>query len=318
MIRSIAVTNHNRESLTMDLFHPEYTGLNITNIEGLGPVQANINTMEMATVDGAIFSSSRQGTRNIVFTFKLLMNPTVEDVRLKIYKYFPIKKLVTLRFKTDRRITETSGYVESITPDIFQKEETCQVSIICMDPNFYASGDTVSVFSGVIPKFESPISDTDFHIINGWPSDEWKSGDDSVADRFEFGEIIFDTTAVFTYYGDVDTGMTITIHANGPSENITIWNNETREHITVNTDKIYQITGIQYNTSDDILINTTLGKRSVKLFHGGKYYDILGSINKDADFFQLVNGKNVFSFQADSGVENITLSFNYRNAYGGI
>lgn len=341
MIRSVTVTNHNHESLTLDLYHPEYSGMIVTNIEGLGPANANINVTDMATVDGGIFSSARQTTRNIVIHLRFMMEPTIEDVRLKTYKYFPIKKKIQLRFKTDRRTSEISGYVESNTPDIFSQEESCQISIICTDPNFYASGDTGTVFSGVNPKFESPIfNDRDdpssgttddspypkvFNYLHydlapgeGWPADIWASGDPNVMDEFEFGEISFETTAIFTYYGDADTGMLITIHALGQAENITLWNNETREHITVDTNKIYQITGIRYDSLDDILINTTRGERYVRLLHEGKYYDILASVNRDADFFQLTNGVNVFSFQADSGEENLIVTFSYKNAYGGI
>lgn len=318
MIRTVTVTNHNKESLTMDLFHPEYSGLIITNIDGLGPAQANINISDMATVDGGKFSSARQQTRNIVFTFQLMMEPTIEDVRINIYRYFPIKKMVTLKFKTDRRTTETTGYVESITPDIFQKEVTCQVSIICPDPNFYASGDTTSLFAGVIPRFESPIYGQEWGIPNGWPAEEWRSGDKRVVDTFELGDIVLETTAIFDYHGDIDAGMIIEIHASGMADGITILNNKTREHISIDTNKIYQITGIRYDTKDDILISTYLGNRYVRLFHEGKYYDILGAINRDADFFQLTSGENVFSFQAENGVENLRISFTYRNAYGGI
>lgn len=318
MIRTITVTNHNKESLTLDLFHPEYSGLIITNIDGLGPAQANINLTDMATVDGGKFSSARQQTRNIVFTFQLMMEPTVEDVRITLYKYFPIKKNITVRFRTDRRIAEATGYVESITPDIFQEKVTCQVSIICPDPNFYASGDTTTLFAGVIPRFESPIYGIEWGIPDGWPAEEWRSGDPNVVDTFVLGDMVLEKTAIFDYHGNVDAGMIIEVHATGQAENITIWNNNTREHITVDTNKIYQITGIRYDDKDDILISTYLGNRYVKLFHEGEYYDILGSINRDADFFQLTTGLNVFSFQADSGVENLRIAFSYRNAYGGI
>lgn len=318
MIRTITVTNHNKESLTLDLFHPEYSGLIITNIDGLGPAQANINLTDMATVDGGKFSSARQQTRNIVFSFQTMMSPIVEDIRIKLYKYFPIKKMVTLRFSTDRRIVETTGYVESITPDIFQKETTCQVSVICPDPNFYASGDSTTLFAGVIPKFESPIYSFPSTPRDGWPSEEWKSGSSDTVDVFEFGDIVFETTVSFAYRGDLDAGMLITVHANGMAENITIWNVETRQHITIDTNKIYQITGIRYDVGADILINTLLGNRYVKLLYDGRFYDILGSVNRDADFFQLTNGQNTFSYQADEGVENITIAFSYRNAYGGI
>lgn len=318
MIRTITVTNHNKESLTLDLFHPEYSGLIITSIDGLGPAQAHINLTDMATVDGGKFSSARQQTRNIVFNFKTMMDPIVEDNRIKIYKYFPIKKMVTLRFKTDRRTVESTGYVESITPDIFQQETTCQVSIICPDPNFYAAGESTTLFAGVIPKFESPIYAFPSTPEDGWPAEEWRSGSPDEIDVFELGDIVFETTVSFAYTGDLDAGMLITIHANGAAENITVWNTDTREHISVDTNKIYQITGIRYDTRDDILINTMLGNRYVKLLHEGHYYDILGSVNRDADFFQLTNGMNTFSYQADEGVENITIAFSYRNAYGGI
>lgn len=317
MIRTVTVTNHKKESLTMDLFHPEYSGLNITNIDGLGPAQANINITDMATVDGGLFSSARQQRRNIVFTFKLMMEPSIEDVRLKIYKYFPIKKKVSLKIKTDRRTSECSGYVESVTPDIFQQEETCQVSIICPDPNFYSVGDVGGAFNGINPLFESPFYD-EFNRVDGWPADIWSSGDSNVVDTFELSAITLETTAVFTYSGDIDTGVLITIHAMDDVTNITLWNNDTREHISIDTDKIRQITGIQYGNLDDILINTKRGERYVKLLHEGTYYDILSAVNRDADFFQLTSGTNIFSFQADSGEDALIVTFTYKNAYGGI
>lgn len=318
MIRSIVITNHNKESLTLDLFHPEYSGIIITNIEGLGPPTARINITDMATVDGGKFSSARQQTRNIVFSFRFMMEPTVEDVRINLYRFFPIKKMVTVRFRTDRRIAEATGYVESVTPDIFQENVTCQVSIICPDPNFYSSGDTTTLFAGVIPKFESPIYAPEWGIEDGWPADEWKSGDKAVADTFILGDTVLETTAIFDYRGTVDTGMIMEVYATGMAENITIWNNSTREHITIDTSKIYQITGIRYDNKDTIIISTYLGDRYVKLFHEGVHYDILGSINRDADFFQLTGGVNVFSFQAERGVENLRIAFSYRTAYGGI
>lgn len=301
MIRAITVTNHNRESLTLDLFNPEKNGLVITNIDGLGPAKATIGMNEIATIDGGLFTSSRQEARNIVFNFQLLFAPTVEDSRQRIYKYFPIKKLITLIFRTDNRVVETEGYVESSTPSIFSKEEEVQVSIICPDPNFYGIGDDSTVFSGVQPNFEFPFSN------------------ESLKDNLiEFGHIMLDTRATLWYEGDSDTGVLITIHALNTADNVTIWNNDTYEHISIDTARVAQIAGTNFGKGDDIIISTTKGRKYVRLLHNGQYFNIVSAINKDADWFQLTNGANVFTFTAETGENNLLVTFAYRKAYGGI
>ena len=65
MIKSIKVTNPKGESLVLDLFHPEKSGLIVRSISGLGPPKANINSTDLATADGALYSSARASTRNI-------------------------------------------------------------------------------------------------------------------------------------------------------------------------------------------------------------------------------------------------------------
>lgn len=302
MIKSVTVTNHNHESLKIDLYHPERSGLNITNIEGLGPPKASINSNEIATMDGGIFSSARMQQRNIVFTIKFMFDPLIEDARLRAYKYFPIKKLITLEFEMDYRHAFCTGYVESNQPDIFSKEEQTQISIICPDPYFYEFTQEEFAFAGVHPLFEFPFSN------------------ESLTDRLlEFGDIRDDNRAVLNYKGDVDTGIFITCHVmSGTAENLTIWNVDTRENMAIDTNKIMRLTGIQFSQGDDIEINTKIGEKSIRLLHDGKYYNIISCINKDANWFQITNGSNTFTFVANYGENNLKLTFSYRNAYGGI
>lgn len=301
MIKAIKVTNHNYESLTFDLFHPEISGLNIQNIEGLGPTNADINSNEVATIDGGIFTSARQEQRNIVFTFAMMFDPLVEDARLKLYKFFPVKKKIRLEFETDRRHVETEGYVESNVPNIFSEEETAQVSIICPDPFFYGLGTEEQSFAGVQPRFEFPFSNESLETP-----------------LLEFGEIRLDTRTVLQYAGDTDTGVLITIHAYNDAEGITIWNNGTREHISIDTNKIKALTNVTFGQGDDIIISTVKGNKYIHLLHDGEYTSIISAINKDADWFQLTNGNNVFTFTASKGENDLLVSFNYRNAYAGI
>lgn len=302
MIRGLIVTNHNNESLELDLFHPEWSGLIIDNIEGMGPPKANVNYNEVATIDGGIFTSARATARNLVITLSMMFDPQIEDTRLKTYKYFPIKKPISVELITDYRHAICYGYVESNTPNVFSDHEQAQISIICPDPYFYEMEQSVYIFSGVMPMFEFPF---------------WN--DSFTENLLEFGDIREDNRATLEYKGDVDTGVLITCHVMTDTvENLVIWNTETREHMRIDTDKIRRLTDIQFSQGDDIIINTKIGEKSIHLLSGGKYYNIISCIEKDADWFQLTTGFNTFTFVAEHGEANMRMEITYRNAYGGV
>ena len=161
MIKSVTITNHLGESIEFELANPYKTGIYVSSITGLGPGKANINTTDIATDDGAIFNSARSEERNIVMTLGFLQVPgiteTIEDARQLTYKYFPKKKPLTFHIETDNRSLDAYGYTESNEPDIFSKEETTQISIICPDPLFYSAGTNNTVFNGVDYEFEFPF-----------------------------------------------------------------------------------------------------------------------------------------------------------------
>lgn len=302
MIKSIKVTNPKGESLVLDLFHPEKSGLIVRSISGLGPPKANINSTDLATADGALYSSARASTRNIVFNLQFMFAPTIEDSRQLTYKYFPLKKLVKIEVETNNRSLETSGYVESNSPDIFSREETTQISIVCLDPFFYDPNPSITQFATVTPTFEFPFSN--------------ESTSESL---IEFGTINLDTRSTIDYVGDVDTGVLITIHALGSvSGSLTIYNVETQEKMVIDLAKIKTLIGKDYGSGDDIIISTVSGDKYVQVLHDGKYTNAIAAIEKLADWFQISVGRNIFNFTVTKGIENLVMSFSYRNAYGGI
>ena len=302
MIKSITVINPKGESLVLDLFHPEKSGLIVKSITGLGPPKANINSTDLATADGALYSSARASTRNIVFNLAFMFAPTIEDVRQKTYKYFPLKKEVIIRVETDNRSLETKGYVESNTPDIFSQEEGTQISILCLDPFFYDSYPNITQFATVTPNFEFP-----------WSNESLEE------DLIEFGIVNLDTRSVLDYHGDVDTGVLITIHSLGKVTGpIIVYNVETHESIKIDLDRIKTLIGREYSNGDDIIISTVSGDKYVQVLHDGKYTNAISAIEKLADWFQISVGKNVFNFTVKEGISNIAMTFSYRNAYGGI
>lgn len=144
MIKNVTVyqKQDRSDAFTMVLTSPtnvtNKTGFAIDKIDGLGPVEAEINTTEMV-VDGDLYNSARIGKRNIVLDliFYSETGTGVEEVRQKSYKLFPTKKQVYIAVETDYRMVYTKGYVEKNEPDIFSDECKTQVSIICPDPKWY-------------------------------------------------------------------------------------------------------------------------------------------------------------------------------------
>jgi len=128
--------------------------LQIKNIEGLGPVKANIATALFGAFDGEYYTGSTVGKRNIVITIGLNPNwatQTVAELRKIIYGYLMPKQKVRLRFQSlhlpDLQI---DGYVESLDPNIFAKDPEVQISIICPDPYYIAVEPTEISGQGII------------------------------------------------------------------------------------------------------------------------------------------------------------------------
>jgi len=122
-------------------FSNAYNGIKIRNITGLGPVAAEFNNSRNSNGVGVNHTSSYIGQRNIVFSLGLsdTKENTVEDLRHNLYLYFPIGQIVELRFETDRGdIRQIFGRVESVEPELFTKDPSLQVSIMCEYPYFYA------------------------------------------------------------------------------------------------------------------------------------------------------------------------------------
>ena len=304
MIKAITVTNYLGESLKMELMFPEKSGFVIQKIEGLGPPKATINSTEVSTGDGSIYNSARVSSRNIVISLQFLDEPSVEQNRQKSYKYFPIKKEVSLLIETDGRTCRTSGHVESNEPDIFSNDETTQISIICPDPYLYSAGEagvTTTIFSGVEAMFEFPFAN------------------ESLTDNLlDFCEIVNRTEETVYYTGDSEVGMIITVHSLGSVTGLEIYNTGTREVMRVNDTRLIALTGSGIVLGDEIKISTIKGSKSITLLRNGVYTNILNCLDKNSDWFQLAKGDNIFAYTATTGITNLQFLIENQTIYEGV
>lgn len=311
MIQSVAIKNFVGEELTLRLTDPEpYSGLIISKITGLGPAKANINITDISTTDGGIYNSARLEKRNIVmdllFAFPEGSN-LIEDARLFTYKFFPVKKPLSLVIETDRRIVATTGYVESNEPNIFDKHSGTSISIICPDPYFHSfEEEMVTTFSSLTSDFFFP-----FYGEVGTYADHTTPHTDAKYYLGYFGTLNDSITKEVYYTGDSEIGMRIKIHATGPASNPSIHNLDTQEFMSIDTSKLASLVddgNENLIAGDDIIISTVRGNKSATLERSGQYYNILNCLDRDVDWLLLYQGVNRFFYEADTGSNNLEIS----------
>lgn len=307
MIKSITITNHLNESYEVILTRPDLSGFLISRIDGLGPPKAEIGMIDLATNDGSRYNSAKVTPRNITMDIIFHDNEaglSIEELRQKSYKYFPIKKEIKFLIETDKRVCETYGYVESNEPVIFGERAGTSISIICPDPYFYSSGGdgtTVSIFYAIEPNLEFEFSNESLS-----------------SDLIEFGIITQESEQTIVYEGDVGVGILITVHALGPVENISIVNTQTYESMRIDTDRLATLTGNGMGNGDTIMISTVLGRKYATLLRSGTYYNIINCIDRDVDWFQLSKGDNIFAYMAEEGYSNLEFSIKNQTLYEGV
>ena len=258
MIYKVIVTNDRNESITLDLFDPFSSGFVVRSIDGLGPVDADLNFAESAPVDGGSFNGARQGTRNIVFDLVFLdTNVSIERVRHLSYKYWPVKRKVKIRVETDERTLETDGYVEKNEPAIWADDfEGCQISVLCESPYFTNPKEMTNKLSDVVDSFHFPFAS------------EEDPGE------LTFGYLNVNRDVIVKNQGDVSTGVIFELRAYGSVTNPVIYNYLTREWFGLTFTMI---------EGDIIRINTQRGNKTVTLTREGVTYNIINYMTSSVE-----------------------------------
>lgn len=186
MIQSFKIVNYLGESLFLDIRRPEDTGLLVASVTGITPPKAEISTSQYALFDGSIIGNTRVEQRNIVMNIIFYMDNTerlsIEELRHRCYRYFPLRKELTFYATNESGTYYIKGYVETNEINIFSKQEAAQISIICPDPHFKKEGSEKYPYISIIePTFQFPA---EFKIVddfyNTWPSN-WNSAGGSTA-----------------------------------------------------------------------------------------------------------------------------------------
>ena len=259
----------------------------VTGVEGLNPPKAKINLSDVAGMDGALFNSAKAETRNLVLT--VLPQTPVEENRLTLYRFAQVAQWCKIYYSNGSVDVQIEGYVETVNGSLFSKSQTLQISIICPQPYFEGLHEIRNDISSLISMFEFPFA--------------------IEAEGIEFSYINHDILSTVVNVGDVPTGIIIEITARGEVVNPVIYDNLTGRSIGLN---------ITLAERDKIVINTNSGSRSVTLISGNAERNIMNLMKPNPNWFTLLPGENIFSYEADSGVDLMSIVFRHRTKFGGV
>lgn len=260
----------------------------LLSVGGLTPPAATINTAVIATSDGAVFNSSRLGTRNIVLTIAPLNS--IETNRINLYQYFKAKQYIKLYLENNTRSVWIEGYIEHIDGNLYTEKQQLQISIICPDPYFKDTTTGLYTFSNVIDLFSFPFA---IEETPGIP----------ISELGEYVEI------AITNNSDDETGAIITMLANAAVTNPTIYNMTTNEHFTLN---------VELEAGDVVTIDTRRGHKTVTLNSDSVITNILNNMAQGSAWLNLVVGDNIFSYTCETGAEYLTISVQLQPIYEGV
>ena len=274
----------NQYGEVLELTHNE--GYVITDITGIDPPDAVINTTRNAGADGSMFNGAYVDNRQIVIT--MAINSPAEDNRITLYKYFKMKNAIRLFYKNSTRDVYIDGYVQHINIQYFDKKQIVQITVFCPNPFFNDVSDNMVEFNAIDSLFEFP-----FEIVTPIPFSEITTGEEINVRNL----------------GDVASGMEIKIIVAGTVTNPVMYNVVTNQYF-----KIIK----SFATGDVIVINTNKKYKKVQLTSEGTTTSIVGNIASGSTWLQIDPGDNIFQITADSNPENIIAFCNTVTQYEGV
>ena len=150
----LILENANGDKLTFNQNSP----FTITDIQGLNPAEATINTSEIALIDGAKFNSAKLQMKTINVAFAIEYNAAAN--RIAMYNVLKTKEYVKLYYNSKYRNVFIEGYVQSIDVSYFEMKQVVTCAILCPSPYFKEAQEIVNDLSSIIDAFHFPFAST--------------------------------------------------------------------------------------------------------------------------------------------------------------
>jgi hypothetical protein len=258
-------------------------------IDGLGDVDADIQTQKAPFQDGSTYIDTVLQERAISMQIAILASDTATLLQQRQYLasvFNPKLGKGVLRYENGETVREIEAVPDSVPAfpsgqdnrgPIFQK---ALVNLLCPEPFWLDEFSTSEKMSYILGGLSFPLRLGTMFANRG------------------FKKVLYNQ-------GDVATPVTIEFY--GPATNPVVWNRTTGEFIRVSR---------TLAETDKLVITTDFGKKSVTIENAdGSKTNVFNWIDLESTFWQLVPGDNIIEYGSDSDATKSRVIVSYKNRY---
>ena len=257
----------------------------IKQLDGFHKVTGTVSSSKNAFSIGEKYNGTSVPKRNIVIS-GMIKDNFVKN-REFLYKIFSLKKEGTLYYYEDDISRKINYQVEDIDVDDAGVPRNFSISLLCMNPYFTDTEETIITMSNWIAAFEFP-----FAI--------------SKEEGFEFGYKNMSTLSNVENDTNISIGMNIKFTIADTVKNPTLINMNTQEKMIIENEFI---------AGDTISITTYINNKNIILTRNGESKNINNFLKFGTKFLEIHPGSNTFRATADVGAENLTTEIKYLTNY---
>lgn len=259
----------------------------LTATDGLDTIKYDVITTQSSGQDGETYNGATAEKRNIVLTAEILAD--YQRQRDRLYNFFQPRTHGTIYWINEEESgsRKTYYYAEQVLVAESGVSRMVTISLICPDPKWYSLTDQLTELATWQGLIEFPLE---------------------ILPPFEI------TSKVNTLIGNVHNdsavalGLTIRFAATGEVTNPSLFDVNRQELLKVNT---------TMHTGDVITVTTTDGNKRVQLTSGGVTSNINNLMLYPPVWLKAYQGDNLFRYDADSGIDSLSVSILSTQAYWG-
>ena len=271
----------------LDLSNNDYFYL--TEITDQTFFESSIYSTNNAYYDGSIINSLTVNPRSMAFNLIIKSGVDVEDAKRYILQYLKPKKEHTIIWNRNKKVLTIKGVFQGLSMPRWTNKVILQATFYCEVPFWSDKDNTLWRIDDIV----------ELHYFTTSPDDMLYFDDTGIV----MGVYDLARTRAYENYGDVETGLEITIHALDTVVNPIMYLNSPDNFIGIDD---------TLEKGDIVVINTERGYKDI-LKNGTS---ILSKITQGSTFIQLGLGTNTFTISsADGKTDNVYFSISYKQKY---
>lgn len=259
--------------------------LRLSATDGFSSAEFSVSTSQASGQDGVTYNGATADKRNPVITADIMSDFAAQRDRL--YSFFPPRSPGTVYYYDDTSVKKAAYYVEKVVAGEDGTPRTATISLICPDPKWYAVENTFTKLAIWRGNIAFPLS---------------------IHPPFSV------TTKVNTLIGNlhndssVTLGTTVRFEASGTVVNPSLYDVNHHELMKINT---------TMHVGDVVEVTTGENNKRVKLISGGTITNISNLMDYPPKWLQAYPGDNWLRYNAESGIDSLSVTIICTPAYWG-